>query len=67
MGYYQAMAPCWSCGALFTFNPLTVPSFNGEPICESCITATNERRRAAGRALWPVAADAYEPAEEGQL
>ncbi len=66
MGYYYALGECWSCGRSFTFNPVLVPSFHGEPICETCIAEVNRRRRADGLPEWPVLEGAYEPVEEGQ-
>ena len=63
MGYMMGYGACFSCKGLFSFNPSTVPSYRGEPICRGCITRVNDKRKAAGAPLWPVAADAYEPEE----
>ncbi len=54
---------CGCCDRLFVFNVERVPSVQGAPICQPCITRVNERRRAAGRPEWPVWPDAYEPQE----
>ena len=67
MGYAMAMGPCFGCKQIFSFNPVKVPSYQGEPICESCIKRVNEKRKATGLPLWPVPSDAYEPCEEGAL
>lgn len=63
MAYMIVMGTCFGCGRPFGFNATSVPSFGGEPICKSCITIVNERRKASGLPLWPVPADAYEPEE----
>ncbi len=66
-GYVTVYGTCFACRRPFFFNPRSVPSHQGEPICQGCITLVNERRRATGLPLWPVAADAYEPLPEGEL
>lgn len=63
MGYMTAMGTCFGCKRLFSFNPRSVPSFKGEPICGTCIAIVNAKRKASGLPLWPVAKDAYEPEE----
>ena len=62
--YGLLMAPCFSCKQIFASNPNTVPSWNNQPICQSCIEAVNRQRAAAGAPLWPVANNAYLPTEE---
>lgn len=62
-GFMQGYGKCFCCHSLFTFNPVRVPSYEGQPICRTCIDTVNERRRAAGRQLWPVHSDAYEAEE----
>jgi len=57
------VAPCFVCKKLFTSNPETVPSYDNQPICETCISLVNSRRRADGLPLWPVTDDAYEAVE----
>ncbi len=37
------------------------------PSCETCIRVVNARRRETGLPEWPVAADAYTWAEEGEV
>lgn len=65
-GWVLAMAPCYACRELFTFNPHRVPSHEGEPICSACIAIVNERRAAAGRPVFSTAG-AYEPMSEEEL
>ncbi len=62
-GYMTGLAPCFCCHRLFTFNVERVPSYQGEPICESCIERVNAKRREAGRPEWPVFPDSYDPQE----
>jgi len=62
-GYMIVMGGCFSCGRTFSFNADHVPSYQGEPICETCIVAVNKQRKEGGLPLWPVHPDAYEPQE----
>lgn len=52
MGYMSAMAPCFGCGEVFSFNPDRVPSIpiDGvrQPVCQACIDRANPRRVANG-------------------
>ena len=45
MGYAIATGTCYTCGALFNFNPVRVPSVRvdgvREPICRACIDRAN--------------------------
>ena len=66
-GYATLHASCFACHRPFSCNPRKVPSYKGEPICESCIRRVNENRKRNGLPLWPVADDAYEPCPEGEL
>jgi hypothetical protein len=71
-GFVQAFGPCIACGHTFGFNPLRVPSTTAltgerEPICRSCFDAINAKRTAAGLEAFPVAADAYDAIDEGEL
>ena len=73
--YYYVISPCYSCGAPFSYNPHLVPSIpidesghvsptgDRKPICRTCITFVNERRKLAGLPLWTVNDAAYEPVE----
>jgi hypothetical protein len=63
MGYMTVYSPCFVCKRPFHSNPQSVPSYEGEPICSTCIVVVNEERAKKGMPLWPVAADAYEPLE----
>jgi len=71
MGYVTAMAPCIGCGALFSFNPVRVPSLfvNGqrEPICRSCVDRVNPGRKANGLAPIVPHHDAYEACDESEI
>lgn len=68
MGYAYAMSGCICCSALFSYNPMRVPSvrINGkrEPVCQSCVAIANSQRILNG--LPPIVpfADAYEPIDE---
>ena len=59
MGYMTAMGRCFGCGRTFSFNPVRVPSFKGEPVCEGCMTLVNEKRKAAGLVPHPIMDGAY--------
>jgi hypothetical protein len=79
MGYAFVMGPCWSCGVVFTYNPLHVPSVlvnsqgfidpagRREPICQNCMTLANEKRKAAGMPPHAIHPEAYEPVDEAEL
>ena len=62
-GYMIVMGPCAGCGLVFGYNPVHVPSYQGNGICESCMTKVNANREALDLPLWVVHADAYEPEE----
>lgn len=57
------LAPCYICNVVFTSNPLLVPSYQGNPICRSCIEGVNRRREDTGLPHWPVLPGAYDPEE----
>jgi len=71
MGYALCMGPCIGCGAIFSFNPMRVPSIRvrgeREPICRACVERVNPVRIANG--LEPIVPlpDAYEGCEESEL
>jgi hypothetical protein len=71
MAYISAYGACFVCGVPFVFNPLHVPSFPvqgvREPICETCITATNAERRRRGLAPFPIHPDAYVGEDEANV
>jgi hypothetical protein len=72
MGFVFVTGPCIVCKAVFSFNPLRVPSTSvvtgsREPICLVCIGIINERRKEAGLPAVPVADDAYEAIPEEEL
>tara|TARA_R110000765_G_scaffold325584_2_gene417005 strand:+ start:104 stop:331 length:228 start_codon:yes stop_codon:yes gene_type:complete len=70
--YALAHGHCFSCGSLFGFNPLRVPSFTPpggtrEPICRACVDQANAERLTAGIEPHPIHDDAYEPIAEEEL
>lgn len=81
MGYAFGYACCWACKVPFPFHPDYVPSLkinrktnkvdsiNGkrEPICESCMTLTNEKRKAMGLEPHPIDPRAYGIAREEEI
>jgi len=72
MGYYFATSPCFVCEQVFTYNPHRVPSIRNardvrEPVCESCMTQINERRKAKGLEPFPVLPGAYDADEISNL
>jgi hypothetical protein len=67
MGVVQGLGDCYCCGKLFSFNPVKVPSYQRQPICHDCIEKVNQERGKKGLSLWPVAPDAYDPADENEL
>lgn len=66
-GGLLAFGPCWACGERISFNPINVPSFDGQPICRRCIDLINVERKARGLPEINVPADAYSTAEPGAL
>jgi len=72
MGYAFMSGSCWTCGGLFTFNPVTVPSIRDgsgvrQPICRNCIELANRIRMDKGMDPIPVPDDAYEASDESKL
>jgi len=84
MGYYstltrcdgvktpQMTGSCWTCGRVFTFNPVKVPSVrdgNGvrQPICSNCMRLANKMRTDKSMVLFPIPDDAYEACDEMKL
>lgn len=67
-GAFLAVAPCYACGLLFSFDPDRVPSLvvdgRREPLCMDCVARANELRRESGEALIYPLPGAYGPAEE---
>jgi hypothetical protein len=66
MGYIAAIGECLVCRRLFQFNPDRVPSHRRtpdgprEPICDICMTAINNRRKANGLEPFPILPGAYD-------
>jgi predicted CXXCH cytochrome family protein len=63
-----AMGDCVVCHRTFTFNPHKVPSTRivtgtREPVCMSCMTKINNRRRQMGKEPFKIMPGAYEPGE----
>jgi len=72
MGYVFISGNCWTCGGLFTFNPVRVPSITDgsgvrQPICRNCIELANRMRMDKGMEPFPVPVDAYEACDENEL
>lgn len=72
MGYMTAMGPCIGCGAVFSYNPLRVPSSSAvtgerEPICRACVDRLNPMRVKNGLEPIVPAPDAYEACSEDEL
>ena len=67
MGYAIMMAPCFVCKRVCAFNPIRVPSYQGQPICKSCVTRINEKRKQLGNEEWVIPDDAYEWCREEEL
>lgn len=80
MGYMHVTGPCLVCKQTFSYNPVRVPSHPAkdgkpsdnpndpkEPICQVCIVLINEARAAIGQPQWPIADDAYEAVDEGEV
>lgn len=72
MGYALAMGNCITCGNVFCFNPVRVPSTSAitgkrEPICLNCMTIANRKRAKMGMKPHPIHDDAYEAIEESEL
>ncbi len=55
----MAMGACFGCGSLFSFNPVHVPSFRGEPVCGVCMGVVNEKRKTMGLVPHPISPEAY--------
>lgn len=55
-----ALGPCVICGTLFSFNPDRVPSYQGMPICRTCVEAANVERVALGQTPIVIFPDSYE-------
>ena len=71
MGYAFIMGQCFGCKQMFSFNPNKVPSIRidgvKQPVCQSCVTIANPKRKANGLEPIEVLPGAYEPCEEGEL
>lgn len=55
-GYMVCIGHCWSCSAIFAFDPERVPSIRDaegirQAICQRCIERANELRRSNGNPL----------------
>jgi hypothetical protein len=72
MGFVFCAGACITCGRLFTFNPVRVPStraFTGErePVCQSCMGIINAKRAEQGLPPFEIPPDAYEAVSEDEL
>jgi len=70
-GYVFVMGPCFSCGAVFSYNPHRVPSIPVEgvrqAICLDCVERANPERKANNLPEIVPHADAYSPIREEEL
>ena len=67
MGYAFCIGSCFCCNKVFGFNPMSVPSYKNEPLCESCVTEVNAVRIEKGLEPFPIAENAYQPVDENEL
>ena len=63
MGYMIAFGRCCGCRNPVSFNPETVPSYQGEPLCESCMDYINQRRVEQGMPSFEIPAGCYAGAD----
>ena len=69
MSYMWCLGNCYTCGALFSFNPRKVPSLPGhltksgekEAVCRCCIERSQPARKKNGLPPILILPDAYEP------
>lgn len=72
-GVVLALVQCLCCRATFACNPVRVPSKDlgdgqgRQPICRACMDLINRKRVEQGLAPFPIAPDAYEAVDEGEL
>jgi hypothetical protein len=72
-GYVLCHGYCFGCGALFSFNPMRVPSIRPtpdhprEPVCRTCVDNLNRKLTDAGMAPISVFPDAYDGCAEEEL
>lgn len=71
MAFVTMTSACANCGALFSYNPVRVPSVrirgSREPVCSECMAELNRKRGAAGLAPIAIAADAYDAVDEQEV
>lgn len=72
MGHVFITGGCFTCGTLFSFNPVRVPSIRDsggvkQAICGNCIRLANKIRIERGVEPFPVPIDAYEACDENEL
>lgn len=82
MGYIFISGFCALCGRLFSANPRKVitvrvstvngkvvgnPNAEAKPVCRDCAERLNAVREQVGQPPFPIANDAYEPADESEL
>lgn len=66
-GLLIATGRCTVCDHVFSFNPVRVPSYEGQPICEDCIELVNLEREKRGLKPWIVYPDSYGPIDPAEL
>jgi hypothetical protein len=72
MGYAFMTAGCFTCGKLFTFNPMKVPSVRDknnvrQPVCRDCVESANKIRKTRGLPSFTILDGAYEACDESEL
>jgi hypothetical protein len=73
MGVVFMFAACFRCGAMFSSNPLKVPSVRDpktgqkEPLCRPCVEWANTERAKRGLDTWSNLDEAYGAADEDEL
>ena len=72
MGYAFMVSECYTCGGMFTFNPVKVPSVRDknnvrQPICRHCVEDVNKLKAAQGMELFVIPKDAYTACDETEL
>ena len=71
MGYAICTGSCLTCGKVFQFNPVKVPSLRvkgvREPVCQSCMDLVNAKRAETGLPPHEIDSEAYTACEESEL
>lgn len=57
--YVIVTGECVLCSRVFQYDPMGVPNYLGEPICQFCVTVANQRRKDVGADPIDYPASAY--------